>query len=116
IGSADVANICGSALYYDGEEALYTFTPATTADYVVSIEGNATNTIMVYEGCPLTGTCMGNSQSGSSSGSVTVSLTSGVEYFIMFDVWSTPNSPCPSTFSLEEMVPLEAPCTNEGFG
>src|SRR5690606_38163324 len=47
---------------------------------------------------------------------VTESLTMGTEYFIMFDTWPSPNSPCPGTFSLEEMVPLTAPCTNEGYG
>src|SRR5690606_15927697 len=94
ITSSNVASICGSSLYYGGKDALYSFTPATTADYVVSISGVSYSGIMVYEGCPVPGTCMENVSGSTTSKNVTVSLTMGTEYFIMFDTWPSPNSPC----------------------
>ncbi|TVR38010.1 MAG: hypothetical protein EA392_11300, partial [Cryomorphaceae bacterium] len=84
---------------------MYSFTPATSADYEISYSGGTWSGIMVYQGCPLTGTCVGHVQSSASSKSLIVSLAASTEYFIMFDTWPSPPSPCPGTFSLVEFVP-----------
>lgn len=92
---------CGNGNYKGGQEALYTFTPATSGNYTVSIAGQTWTGITVYSGCPTSGgTCVGSVNNSASSKNVTVALTAGITYYIMFDTWPTPNSPCPGTFSL----------------
>ena len=103
LSSTTVPAACGGASnnYKGGQEALYTFTPSTTGIYTVSIAGQTWTGIFVYAGCPSSGgTCIGSVGSSTNSKSINVSLTSGTTYYIWFDTWPTPNSPCAGTFSL----------------
>lgn len=103
LSSTTVPTACGGASnnYKGGQEALYTFTPSTTGTYTVSVAGQTWTGIFVYAGCPSSGgTCIGSVGSSNSSKSINVSLTSGTTYYIWFDTYPTPNSPCPGTFSL----------------
>ena len=107
---------CSNGNYYGGQEALYVFTPTSSGNYDVSYLGQTYTSIFVFNGCPTTGgsTCMGGIASSGSSKSVLVNLTAGTTYYIMFDTWPTPNSPCPGTFSLTQILPNTATATAIG--
>ena len=107
---------CNSTNYYGGQEALYSFTPAASGLYDVSYSGQSWSSIFVFQGCPTTGgsTCVGGISSSLASKNVSVTLTAGVTYYIMFDTWPTPNSPCPGTFSLTQILPNTALATING--
>ena len=92
---------CGSGSYKGGIESVYKFTPTTTGNYNIACSGQTWTGIFVYAGCPTSGgTCTGNVTNSGSSKNLNVTLTSGVEYYIVFDTYPSPNSPCPGTFSL----------------
>ena len=97
-------DICGSGstLYLGGNEALYTVTPTTTDNYVINYSGQAYSSIWVYSGaCPAAGgMCQGSVSGSGTVQSLTVTMTAGVQYWIIFDTWPTPQSPCPGTFSI----------------
>lgn len=106
ITSTNTVVSCGSTLYYGGLEALYTFTATTTGAIEISFNGGTTTNyagIFVFSGCPTTTgtTCIGAANSSSTyTTSLVVSVTSGTTYYLMFDTWPTPASPCPGTFSI----------------
>ncbi len=100
ITAAD-STVCGSASYKGGLESLYSLTPTASGEYTISITGQTYTGIFVYSGCPTAGgACVGNATSGTNNKSLAVTLTAGTEYFIMFDTWPSPASPCPGTFSI----------------
>jgi len=107
---------CNSANYYGGSEALYSFTPTSSGTYDISIAGQTYTSIFVFNGCPTTAgtTCVGGTSSSGSTKNVTLTLTAGVTYYIMFDTWPTPNSPCPGTFSMQQLLPNTATSTAIG--
>lgn len=93
--SAAVTNICGSALYYGGEDAVYSFTPATSGQITITYSTSGSSAgIMLYQGCPLSGgTCVGNNQGISSfSGNsiLCANVTAGLVYYFVIDSWPTP--------------------------
>ncbi|HRK27875.1 MAG TPA: HYR domain-containing protein [Chitinophagales bacterium] len=114
LSATNVPTACGAAsnLYKGGQEALYTFTPTTTGTYTISYSGQTWSAIFVYSGaCPASGgTCVNSTGSSSSAQSLSVSLTAGIQYFIWFDTYPTPNSPCPGTFSIA--APAANPCSS----
>ncbi|MEQ1732430.1 MAG: T9SS type A sorting domain-containing protein [Bacteroidia bacterium] len=88
IKSTNVANVCGSATYYSGEDVVYNFTPTLTG----SININLTTTIgtrtglMLYQGCPFTGTCVANAQSTTGNKTLScINVTAGVTYYLVID-------------------------------
>ncbi|MBK6410618.1 MAG: hypothetical protein IPF78_13130 [Flavobacteriales bacterium] len=96
--------ICGSGstLYLGGNEALYSVTPTTTDNYVINYAGQSYSSIWVYSGaCPAAGgMCQGSVSGTGTAQSLVVTMTAGVQYWIIFDTWPTPQSPCPGTFSI----------------
>lgn len=109
ITSANVFSICGNAstLYLGGNEALYTVTPSTTGSYAINYGGQTWSSIWVFSGaCPAAGgTCVGSVSSSTATQSLVVTMTAGVQYWILFDTWPTPVSPCPGTFSISNVPP-----------
>jgi hypothetical protein len=109
LNETNVPTACGGAsnYYKGGQESLYTFTPTVSGNYTISYSGQTWSAIFVYSGaCPASGgTCIGSVGSYSSSQSIVVTLTAGVLYYIWFDTWPTPNSPCPGTFSIAIYTP-----------
>jgi len=101
--------ITTSTLYVGGLESLYRLTPTITGSYTISYTGQSWSSINVFNGCPTTAgtTGVGGIASSATSKSVTVTLTAGVIYYIMFDTWPTPASPCAGTFTIvgPPMVP-----------
>lgn len=98
------ASFCGSGstLYLGGNEALYTVTPTTSANYQISYNGQSYSSIWVYSGaCPAAGgLCQGSISGIGTSQSLTIAMTAGTTYWILFDTWPSPPSPCPGTFSI----------------
>ena len=99
-----------STSYVGGFESLYTFVPSSTGLYSMSMTGQTWTQIAFFDGCPTTaGTvCVGAVSSSGSSKSINVNLTAGVTYYIMFDTFPTPDSPCPGTFSFFQLLPNTA--------
>ncbi len=103
---------CGGAstLYMGGNEALYTITPSTSGPYTISYNGVTYSSIWVWaNACPASGgTCVGSVSSSASAQTLNVNFTAGVTYYVMFDTWPSPVSPCPGTFSITAPVPPPA--------
>lgn len=95
---------CGAAstLYLDGNEALYTVVPTVSGNSTISYSGQTWSSIWVWSGtCPNSGgTCVGSVSGSGSSQTLTISMTAGVTYYILFDTYPSPPSPCPGTFSI----------------
>lgn len=109
ITAAYVTSLCGTAstLYLGGFEALYTVTPTTTGSYAINYGGQTWSSIWVFSGaCPAAGgICVGSVSSSVASQSLVVNMTAGVQYWIMFDTFPAPDSPCPGTFSIVNVPP-----------
>ena len=116
IAASILTGSCASTLYYGGNEALYLFTPTVTGIYNVSISGQTYTGIYVFSGCPTTAgsLCMGGIGNSSTAKNLALTLTAGVTYYIMFDTWPLPNSPCPGTFSMEFLIPNTATAVAAG--
>ncbi len=101
-------DLCGTEdwdNYKNGYEALYRFTPTSSGSYHISYSGQTWSSIQVFVGCPTDNNCVYGTGSSASTENATVWLTAGIQYFIWFDTWPTPNSPCPGTFSLKMAPP-----------
>jgi trimeric autotransporter adhesin len=105
-----------STSYIGGLESVYTFTPTNTGLYSLGISGQTWTQIAVFNGCPTTAgtTCVAAVNSSASSKNLTANLTAGVTYFIVFDTFPSPASPCPGTFSLLQLLPNTATATATG--
>jgi GEVED domain/Ig-like domain CHU_C associated/Secretion system C-terminal sorting domain len=116
IASTAYQGSCVSSTYYGGYEAMYFFTPTSTGLYSISIAGQTYTSIFVFSGCPTTAgsTCVGGVTGSGSTKSVTVYLSSGTQYFIMFDTYPTPNSACPGTFSMSYITPNTVTAVAQG--
>jgi len=106
--------LCGTgdlAVYKNGIEALYTFTPTTSGTYNAWVNGQAYSSIQIWAGCPTAGgTCVyGDGNTGTYT-SINVPLVAGTNYFIWFDTWPSPNSPCPGLFGLSLPPPPPPAC------
>lgn len=110
----DISGIagCGSTSYMGGTEALYTFVPAYSEALTIQYTGQTWTGIFVWAGCPTAGgVCVGTPvTSSAASKSMVVNVTAGVTYYIMFDTWPSPPSPCPGTAVLS-MPPPPPPCS-----
>lgn len=86
------AVICGSNNYYRGEDEVFIFTPSTSGQITIT-QSNTSGTvgIMLYDGCPFSGTCVGYVQSSTSPKSLCVNVTAGVTYYLVVDSWPSPN-------------------------
>lgn len=88
--------------------------------HLLTLESTWTG-IFLYEGCPTSGgICIGNYTSSTSSKTLaytgtnqtsgtTISLTSGVTYYLVIDTYPTPNSPCSGTITINGT--LNVPCS-----
>ncbi|MGZ3883749.1 MAG: T9SS type A sorting domain-containing protein [Bacteroidia bacterium] len=95
VTAANATNICGSSSYYGGEDAVFSFTPATSGQITITYSTSGSSAgIMLYQGCPVSGgTCVGNNQGISSfSGNITmcVNVTAGQAYYLVIDSWPSP--------------------------
>ena len=109
ISASNVIVACGSNDYKGGLEALYVLTPTISGSYNIAYSGQTWTGIFVFQGCPTVAgtTCVNSTTSTGSSKNLDVTLTAGVQYYIMFDTWPSPASPCAGTFSI---TPPPVPC------
>ena len=79
---------CGTANYYEGEDMVWSFTPATTGTVTVSFNSGASNTTLsIFDACPLKGNgagCVVNQQ-GNGNKSVSFCATAGTTYYAVID-------------------------------
>lgn len=110
--------LCGTgdnAGYKNGNEALYVITPTITGLYSINVNGQAWSSIQVWAGCPTSGgTCVFGDGNVGTTTTINVNLNAGTQYYIWFDTWPTPNSPCPGTFSMTP--PVSAPAYDNPCG
>jgi len=92
VTSTNVTNVCGSTLYYGGEDVVYSFTPTTTGQISINVSSTGSYMgIMLYNGCPVSGgSCVGNAQSSAGSQSLCVNVTAGQVYYLVIDSWPSP--------------------------
>lgn len=109
ITSANVTSLCGTAstFYLEGNEALYTVTPTTSGSYAINYGGQTWSSIWVFSGaCPAAGgICVGSVSNTTASQTLIVTMTAGVQYWILFDTFPSPPSPCPGSFSIANVPP-----------
>ncbi len=90
--------------YLGGQESVYTWTPTSSYSGVtIAYTGQTWSGIFLYSGCPTSGGALvGFVTSSASSKTLTVTgnINSGTTYYIVFDTWPTPNSPCAGSFTL----------------
>lgn len=102
--------VCGSASYYGGEDRVWIFTPATTGTITISLTSTGTwNGLMLYQGCPLNGqggSCVGVSQSSAGNQSITACVTSGITYYLILDVFPSPNCNPFTNLTISAPVPI----------
>ncbi len=90
ITSGNATPICGSSSYYNEEDAVYTFTPTSTGVVTIDLAtASSWSALMLYNGCPFSGTatCVASSQSSTGPKTMCVNLTAGVPYTLILDSW-----------------------------
>ena len=93
--------VLGSQSYLGGLESVYKFTPTSSGNFNIAYTGQTWTGIFVFQGCPTSGgSNVGNITNSSNSKNLTVNLLSGVEYYIVFDTYPSPASPCSGTFTI----------------
>lgn len=83
--------VCGSSSYYGGEDKVYVFTPTASGTSTITLTSTGSYTgIMLYAGCPFSGTCVASAQSSTGNKSICLTLTSGTTYYLVVDSWPSP--------------------------
>ncbi|MBA2610481.1 MAG: T9SS type A sorting domain-containing protein [Bacteroidetes bacterium] len=113
VTSVNVTNVCGSTLYYGGEDVVYSFTPALSG--LININVTSTGSfmgIMLYNGCPVSGgTCIGNAQSSAGNQTLCVNVTLGQTYYLVIDSW-----PAPACNPFDVSISAPGPCSGSIAG
>jgi len=117
ITSTNVSAVCGSSSYYDGEDAVWVFTPTTSGQVTIDLTSTGTWTgIMLYDGCPVnscsgaaTGVCVAQSQSSTGNKNLCASVTAGRTYYLVMDSFPSPDNNPYSNLSIS--APTGTPTT-----
>ena len=95
VTSSNASNICGSSLYYGGNDKLIKFVPAASGNVSVNLTSTGTWVGMtLYNGCPVSGgTCVGFSQSSAGNQSIgCAQVVAGNTYYLVVDSYPAPTS------------------------
>lgn len=87
------AAVCGSSLYYGGEDKVVTFTPAGSGNVSINLTSSGSWVGMtLYQGCPVSGgTCVASAQSSLGNQSIGCApVIAGQTYYLVVDSWPTP--------------------------
>lgn len=112
---------CGSSLYFGGEDRVWVFTPTSSGSVTINLTSTGSyNGLALYEGCPIStlcsgvGTCIANAQSSAGNQSMCVSVTSGLTYYLVLDVFPSPtcNPYTNLTISAPTGTPAGTICSN----
>ncbi|QQS29553.1 MAG: T9SS type A sorting domain-containing protein [Sphingobacteriales bacterium] len=110
----------GSTSYLGGTEAMYKFTPTSTGTITISL--NTTQTwcsIWLFNGCPGAGGICAvavTTNTGVGNISSTVGVTAGTEYYVVFDSWPSPPSPCAAGAVFSITAPPPSGCLTAAYG
>jgi hypothetical protein len=91
------------ASYLGGLESVYTWTPDSNYTNVsIEYSGVGSVGIFVFLGCPTSGGTLvqGITGSGYINLILNANLNVGTQYYIVFDTWPSPASPCPGSFTI----------------
>ena len=81
--------ICGNSNYYQSNDEVFVFTPATSGLVSIAVTSGSSNVgIMLYNGCPFIGqggTCVDYSQSTSGNQFLCVNVVAGNTYYLLVD-------------------------------
>ncbi|WP_336128744.1 T9SS type A sorting domain-containing protein [Mesoflavibacter sp. CH_XMU1422-2] len=89
--SADDA--CSSSSYLNGDDVVYSFTPATDMSVNMTTSGTGTWVgLFVYEQCPFVTCVDSDTQSGGNPSLPEVSLVAGTTYYIVISTWPAPQN------------------------
>ncbi len=109
------ATVCGSSLYYGGEDRTFIFTPAASGLYDIIFTTTSTwSGLMLYAGCPFLGqggSCVANAQSSSGNKTLNVNLTAGTTYYLVVDAFPSPTCHPSFDLSIASAIP---PCSAPG--
>ncbi|HBG70374.1 MAG: hypothetical protein A2W93_15700 [Bacteroidetes bacterium GWF2_43_63] len=90
VAGSEIASLCGSTSYYAGEEVVYSFTAASSGSVTFNLASTGTYTgMMLFDGCPFSGTCVGYQQSSSGDKNMCVGVIAGHTYYLILDNSST---------------------------
>jgi len=91
----DYQNLCGENQYMDGEDYIFSYTPATNECISVVLSNTLTYcAVFIFDRCPSTAgaACIArNTPSGGNPSVTGVTLNGGTTYYIMVDTWPSPN-------------------------
>ena len=111
------STVCGSSLYYGGEDKVITFVPAVSGNVSINLTSAGSWVGMtVYLGCPTAGgTCVAYSQSSLGNQSIgCASVLSGQTYYLVIDSYPAPTC---NAFSVTISapsggIPIGTTCSN----
>jgi hypothetical protein len=108
-------DLCGTMSFYEAEDLVYVFTPASAGIVTVTLSTAANRVgLTLLKGCPLTGNnsvCLGVSQ-GNGNRTVSACVQQGVSYYVIID--SRSNTPNFSFSNLTISAPVNASGCNVG--
>ncbi|MFD2824374.1 proprotein convertase P-domain-containing protein, partial [Lacinutrix iliipiscaria] len=105
-------NVC-SASYSGGDDYIFSYVGNGSALQLDLTTSNTWSGMMVTEGTPTGGTCVGSANSSTSSKSLlTIGLTAGVTYYIHISTYPTPQSPGQFCLNAAEVAPATPPANN----
>ncbi len=114
---------CATANYLGGQEAVYVWTPTEFNYSGVTIQytGQSWSGIFIYAGCPTSGgACLAAIGNSGTSKTLNVPgvIAAGTTYYIVFDTWPTPNSPCAGNFTINANIssPVAPPAPVQAAG
>jgi hypothetical protein len=128
--------VCGSSNYLGGEDRVWIFTPTASGNININLTSGGSYTgLMLYEGCPLTGSCTPSggqsccvTSATGSSGNKTMSFCAkaGTTYYLILDSWPSPtcnsysnltiSAPTGTCVNNEDCLQSVTVCTNSSFG
>jgi len=85
--------VCGSSLYYGGEDHVISFVPSTSGNISINLTSTGSYVgITLYQGCPTTGgTCVAYSQSSAGNQAIgCAAVVAGQTYYLVVDSWPSP--------------------------
>ncbi len=84
--------VIGNSSYYTGEDKVYIFTPATSGSITITLTSTGTYTgLMLYDGCPFSGTAVSYMQSSTGNKSYCTSVIAGHTYYLVIDSYDSPD-------------------------
>lgn len=127
--------VCGSSLYLGGEDRVWTFTPSSSGNITINLTSSGSYTgLMLYDGCPLTGSCtssgslvccVASATSSSGNKSINFCAKSGVTYYLILDSYPSPTCNAYSNLTIsapsgtcapnEECIQAITVCSNSSF-